>query len=75
MAVMEETKPGVWQLPPQGMMSIYQALMERGASYNRRFGTFQHDQRTGRRAMETNDLIRRFNAGEQWCSKEFADVP
>lgn len=72
---MEETKPGVWQTPPHGMMSIYQALLDRGAVYSRRLGAFHRDQRTGKRAMETNDLIRRFNAGEQWCSKEFASVP
>ena len=56
------------------MTALYQALVERGAVYSRRFGTFGRDQRGGQRAMETNNLIRRFNAGEQWCSKEYANV-
>lgn len=72
---MEETKPGVWQLPPQGMVSIYQALVERGACYSRRFGQFRPDDKRGKQAEQIHDLIRRFNAGEQWCSKEFANVP
>jgi hypothetical protein len=71
----EETKPGVWQLPPQGMTAIYETLLQRGAPYSRRFGKFQEDRRAGRLAMENNDLIRRFNAGEQWCAREFRNVP
>lgn len=64
---MEETKPGVFQEPPQGMSAIYEVLVARGVRYNRRMGGFAPDKRPGNQAAENNALIGRFAAGEQWC--------